>query len=60
MAVTVQEEQNAFEQQVPELLAEHQGQFVLFKEGRRLNFLRTIALHMRPASIDLAWTKSFL
>jgi len=38
MAVTVQEEQNAFEQQLPELLAEHQGQFVLFKEGRPVEF----------------------
>src|SRR5713101_4203119 len=39
-AMTLEQEQAAFDAQLPELLKEHRGEFVLFKEGRPAGFFK--------------------
>jgi hypothetical protein len=36
--LTLEQEQEAFDQQVDELLKEHRGEFALFKDGRAVAF----------------------
>ena len=36
--MTLQEEQAAFDSQLPDLLREHRGQFILFKDGHPVGF----------------------
>ncbi|HEX9602206.1 MAG TPA: hypothetical protein VF973_00550 [Myxococcales bacterium] len=38
--MTLEQEQAAFDAQLPELLKEHRGEFVLFKEGRPAGFFK--------------------
>lgn len=38
MSLTLKQEQDAFEAQLDELLRDHKGQFVLFKNGRPVEF----------------------
>jgi hypothetical protein len=41
MPLTIQEEQQAFEQVRDRLLTEHRGEFVLFKDGQVVGFFPT-------------------
>lgn len=40
MALTLQQEQTAFEAQLDELIATHAGEFVLFNDGRPVAFFK--------------------
>ena len=37
----LEKERRAFDQQLPELMKDHQGEFVLFKDGRAVAFFPT-------------------
>ena len=41
MPRSLQDEQKDFEQQLPELLKEHRGQFVLFQDGKPVDYFPT-------------------
>lgn len=39
--LTIRQEQDAFEQQLPELLSSHRGEYALMKDGKVVNFFPT-------------------
>ena len=41
MPRTIQDEQTDFDKQIPDLLKDHRGQFVLFQDGRPVEFFPT-------------------
>lgn len=58
--MTIQEEQKAFEAQLDELLRERRGRFVLFKDGRPVEFFASQSLAYAEGVARFGATGTFL
>jgi len=58
--LTLREEQSAFDAQIPVLLKEHGGQYVLFKGGAPVAFFDTEEKALREALVRFGLDSGFL